>query len=54
MRRPSAIHSQQQVESTLSQIEALLSQLKATQSNTEAEIARLSAARDELVRNAQL
>ena len=47
-------HSQQQVESTLSQIENLLSQLKATQSNTEGEIARLSAARDELVRNAQL
>ena len=47
-------HSQQQVESTLSQIEALLSQLKATQSNTEAEITRLSAALDELVRNAQL
>ena len=47
-------HSQQQVESTLSQIEALLSQLKATQSNTEAEITRLSAALDALVRNAQL
>ena len=44
----------QQVESTLSQIEALLSQLKATQSNAEGEITRLSAARDALVRNAQL
>lgn len=46
--------SQQQVESTLAQIETLLSQLKATQSNTEGEIARLSAALDNLVRNAQL
>lgn len=46
--------SQQQVESTLAQIEALLSQLKATQNSTEAEITRLSATLDTLVRNAQL
>lgn len=46
--------SQQQVQTTYEQIEALLSQLKAAQSNTEAEIARLSATLDDLVRNAQL
>lgn len=46
--------SQQQVQSTYEQIEKLLSQLKAMQASTEAEITRLTATLDDLVRNAQL